>query len=423
MHQARDEVLGRDVAVKVFHIGSIEPDDEARQRAEGRILAGLSHRNLVTVFDIGTDTVDLCRRAFLVMELITGEDLHRANHHSPLTGDETKAMGRGVAEALAYIHSQGVIHRDVKPGNILIGAGGDPHRTDNPKLTDFGIARLVEEAHLTVTGQSVGTAAYFSPEQAEGLGATTASDIYSLGLVLLECLTGEAPFPGPAAASAAARLYRDPVVPAPPDTDWGRLLRDMTHRDPAARPSAEDVSTALASASMTAGRTAAFVKDLDSKSGACNSPAAARTAEFGEDGVPTSHLAAYATAVSQPHTDQRAHTLLRQDQRPTTAQQPLQSWGGAKLHSPGEDDGVRDRDDEWLGNANSALPASLQRRRRPGVLQWTFIALAAALAILIAGVILVPALMSGAGSETVNYPPASGELGTLLEELQESTNP
>lgn len=380
VHQARDEVLARDVAVKLFHTGSIETHDEARQRAEATILAGLSHRNLVTVFDIGTDTVDLRRRTFLVMELIKGEDLHRTNYHAPLSADETRAMGMGVAQALAYIHSQRVIHRDVKPANILIGASDNPHRADNPKLTDFGIARLVEEAHLTLTGQSVGTAAYFSPEQAEGLGATAASDIYSLGLVLLECLTGETPFPGPAAASAAARLHRDPVIPATPASDWGRLLRAMTHRDPAARPSAEEVAATLGSPSIGAGL----------------------------------------TATQLPPTDQQAHVLPGEDPQPTTAQQPLQGWRSATLHAPGEEDGSRDGDDEETANTRSA-PS--QRRRKPGVLGWALIAVAAALTLLIAVAVLVPVLMSGSGSETVDYPPASGELGVLLDELQESVTP
>lgn len=388
VHQARDEVLDRDVAIKVFHTGSISPEDEARQRAEAQILAGLNHRNLVTVFDIGTDTVDLHRRTFLVMELIKGEDLHRANFHAPLTAEETQAMGRGVAEALAYIHSQRVIHRDVKPANILLGTSGNPHRTEHPKLTDFGIARLVEEAHLTATGQSVGTAAYFSPEQAEGLGATAASDIYSLGLVLLECLTGETPFPGPAAASAAARLHRDPVIPAQLDSGWARLLRAMTHRDPAARPSAEDVSRALGSPSVTAGGMGGLRKD---------SPEA-----------------------SEPPTEQQER--IRQDPQPTTAQQPVQERPGPALHAPDDDGGPED-DDEWHGHAATAAPAASQGRRKPAVLRWALIALAAVLALLIAAVILVPALMPGAGSETVDYPPATGELGELLEDLQESVTP
>lgn len=394
VHQARDEVLDRDVAIKVFHTGSIEPEDEARQRAEAQILARLSHRNLVTVFDIGTDTVDLHRRTFLVMELIQGEDLHRANFHAPLTAEETQAMGRGVAQALAYIHSQRVIHRDVKPANILLGTSDNPHRADNPKLTDFGIARLVEEGHLTATGQSVGTAAYFSPEQAEGLGATAASDIYSLGLVLLECLTGETPFPGPAVASAAARLHRDPVIPVTPESDWGRLLRAMTHRNPASRPSAEDVSAALGSTMAAGGITG-----------------------LREDPTATSQ-----PPTEQPPTEQQERTPPRHDPQPTTAQQPVQDRLGTTVHTPGDDDGP-EGDDEWPVRAGSAVPAPPQRRRKPGVLRWTLIALAVALTLLIAAVILVPVLLSGAGSETVNYPPATGELGVLLEDLQESVTP
>ncbi|WP_162150450.1 serine/threonine-protein kinase, partial [Arthrobacter sp. H5] len=220
VYQARDEVLGREVAVKLFRAGVIGDDETDRQQSEARVLAGLSHRNLVTVFDVGTDTATLHPQTYLVMELVQGEDLHRARYNASLTEEETAAMGAGVADALAYIHGRDIVHRDVKPANILLGGRGDVQRARNPKLTDFGIARLMDGARLTATGQSIGTAAYLSPEQAEGISVTPASDVYSLGLVLLECLTGDAAFPGPAAASAAARLYRGPPIPAALSNGW-----------------------------------------------------------------------------------------------------------------------------------------------------------------------------------------------------------
>ncbi|MHA7246383.1 serine/threonine-protein kinase [Arthrobacter tecti] len=408
VHQGRDEVLGRNVAVKVFHTGPIGSDDEARQQAEARILASLNHPNLVTVFDVGVDKEDIHHRAYLVMELITGEDLRRTNSHAPLTESETKALGRGVAQALAYIHDQGVVHRDVKPGNILIGASSNPRRAEKPKLTDFGIARLVEDAHLTATGQSVGTAAYFSPEQAEGLGATAASDVYSLGLVLLECLTGETAFPGPAAASAAARLHHDPAIPWP-DSDWGRLLRDMTQRDPAARPSAKEVSTVLDSEFSEARQSVVPARNVDGDTRTGLPTAAVGVVGPGEDGETTAALtAADATAASMPAASHEAF--------PITAQQPQQNRRGTPLHTPDEED-EGDRRDGASGSVISS------RRRRPGVLQWALIVLLAVLTLLTAAAFLVPALLPGTDSQPIDYPPATGELGELLDDLQESVTP
>ncbi|WP_155852798.1 serine/threonine-protein kinase, partial [Arthrobacter sp. H14] len=253
VYQARDEALGREVAIKLFRSDATDADEINRQQGEVRVLAGLNHPNLVIVFDAGTDTSRLEPRTYLVMELIRGTDLHRLRRRSDL-GEESKlsqqevaTMGTGLADALAYIHTEGVVHRDVKPANILLGGGDRRHRTDQPKLTDFGIARLVDSARLTATGQSMGTATYFSPEQAQGLAITPACDVYSLGLVLLECLTGRVAFPGPAVASAAARVHRDPEIPASLGRGWVELLTAMTARNPADRPSSGDVAAALRS--------------------------------------------------------------------------------------------------------------------------------------------------------------------------------
>src|SRR5690606_25681043 len=138
------------------------------------------------------------------------------------------------------------IHRDIKPANILLPDADAARPGQHAKLADFGIARIVDGARLTATGKVLGTATYFSPEQALGEPLTPASDVYSLGLVLLESLTGERAFAGTAVESMTARLARDPEVPAELGDSWAGLLRGMTQRMPEARPTARDVSGALA---------------------------------------------------------------------------------------------------------------------------------------------------------------------------------
>ena len=251
VYRGQDEVLGRHVAVKLFRASAVDPDDVGRQETEMRLLASLSHPGLVTLFDAGKD--DAGRddgaagepRAFLVMELVDGPDLRKRLREGPaLPAANAAHVGAELAGALAYIHARGVIHRDVKPANILLPGtlDGMPPRA---QLTDFGIARVLDGARLTATGATLGTANYLSPEQASGSSATASSDIYSLGLVLLECLTGRVEFSGSAVESAVARLSRDPAVPDDLDSGWRHLLRGMTARDPADRPDAASVAAEL----------------------------------------------------------------------------------------------------------------------------------------------------------------------------------
>src|SRR5205823_4403033 len=144
-------------------------------------------------------------------------------------------LGAQIGNALAYVHGHGTIHRDIKPANILIDREGQP------KITDFGIARLVDSARRTATGVTVGTAAYLSPEQVTGAEVGPACDVYSLGLVLLECLTGRREYPGTGAEAALARLHRPPEIPASLPRPWPGLLAAMTDSDPSRRPAAAEV--------------------------------------------------------------------------------------------------------------------------------------------------------------------------------------
>jgi serine/threonine protein kinase len=242
---ARDEKLGRDVALKLFVPQAPDADELKRQEAEIQLLATLNHPSLVTLFDAGIDTrIPDEPRPFLTMELVEGQDLRSRIRHSAVPLDELAVIGAGIADALGYVHSLGIIHRDIKPGNILLVQirPGEPLR---PKLTDFGIARIADSTRLTATGAMVGTAAYLSPEQAMGSPVTSATDIYSLGLVLLECIKQTVEYPGSAVESAVARFHRAPEIPADVPAEWADLIRSMTAREPLERPSAGEVETAL----------------------------------------------------------------------------------------------------------------------------------------------------------------------------------
>lgn len=242
---ARDENLGRDVALKLFAPQAPDADELKRQEAEIRLLATLNHPSLVTLFDAGIDTrIPDEPRPFLTMELVEGQDLRSRIRHSPVPLDELAVIGAGIADALAYVHGLGIIHRDIKPGNILLvqTRPGEPLRA---KVTDFGIARIADSTRLTATGAMVGTAAYLSPEQAMGSPLSPATDVYSLGLVLLECVKQTMEFPGSAVESAVARLHRPPGIPEDLPAEWTDLIRSMTAIEPLDRPTAADIETAL----------------------------------------------------------------------------------------------------------------------------------------------------------------------------------
>ncbi|WAP52838.1 serine/threonine-protein kinase [Arthrobacter sp. ATA002] len=246
VYRAVDQNLGREVAVKLFRPHVNDDDENRRQQTETQLLATLNHPGLVTLLDAGVVQQDdgPCS-TFLVMELVDGPDLRRTLKSGPLGHLGTASLGADLADALNYVHSNGVIHRDVKPANILLYPLAENDTRLYPKLTDFGIARMTEATIATAHGATIGTANYLSPEQALGGAVDPKTDIYSLGLVLLECLTGVKAFPGPIVESAVARLVRDPEVPAELGPEWVELLRAMTARTVEARPDAHEAAAAL----------------------------------------------------------------------------------------------------------------------------------------------------------------------------------
>jgi hypothetical protein len=244
VYRAHDLDLGRDVAVKLFGSDGHDVHDLGRQVSEVRLLASLNHPGLVTLYDARVEGDGHDDDAYLVMEYVDGPTLQTVLAEGPLSHAEAAALLGDVADGLAAVHRAGVVHRDVKPANILLASphhDGDPRRA---KLADFGIAYLIDSTRVTATGTLMGTAAFVSPEQAEGRPPAPASDVYSLGLVLVEALTGRRVFTGSVVESVMARLTRDPEIPASIGAGWADLLTRMTSRAPEDRPAAADVARA-----------------------------------------------------------------------------------------------------------------------------------------------------------------------------------
>jgi eukaryotic-like serine/threonine-protein kinase len=248
VYQATDARLGREVAVKVFSSEGSTAAERIDQEREIHLLAQLAHPSLVAVYDAGDHAFEGGdHRRYVVMELASERTLRDLLKSGPLSGFETAVIGAQVADGMAYVHSRSIVHRDVKPANILLADNAGRDLPFVAKLTDFGIAQFVDGSRFTVEGAVIGTASYLSPEQAKGEALSTSSDVYSLGLVLLEAMTGVRAFPGTLVESATARIFKDPDVPADLPPEWQELLAAMTTREAAARPSAEAVAKVLKS--------------------------------------------------------------------------------------------------------------------------------------------------------------------------------
>ncbi|HTI21297.1 MAG TPA: serine/threonine-protein kinase [Kutzneria sp.] len=229
VYDAYDEELERQVAVKLF---PADLDDVACRRIADEALAldRVNHKRLVAVYDGGIHQ----GRPYLVMQLIRGLSLSKRLREGPMLTAEAVVLVALLADALAHVHAQGVVHRDVKPSNILLDEEGMPH------LSDFGIALLAGQSRVTAVDEVIGTPAYLAPEQILSGALGPAVDVYALGLVLLECITGRREYDGPNKLDAALlRLSRDPQIPEELPGPLAGLLRAMTAREPGRRPTAQ----------------------------------------------------------------------------------------------------------------------------------------------------------------------------------------
>lgn len=236
--RAQDELLGREVAIKTLDLTGPESDNAGQRfNREARATAMLNHPNIVTVFDTGVED----NTAYLVMELLPGPTLaEQVRDSGPLPVEDVRAIGAEVAGALQAAHDAGIVHRDIKPGNIAYAADG------TVKVLDFGITQIVDEAlghqnQLTMTNTIVGTAEYLAPEQATGQPVDSRADLYALGCVLTMLLTGEPPFTAPTPVAILMKHANDPapdVRDLRPDTpaDMADLIAGLLAKDPANRP-------------------------------------------------------------------------------------------------------------------------------------------------------------------------------------------
>ncbi len=266
---AHDVVLGRDVAVKLIRPALLaDPASRDRLLREARSAAALHHPNTVAVYDAGDDG----DRPFVVLELVEGGTLaDRLRRDGPRTPEETFAIGRALLEALEAAHDAGLVHRDIKPSNVLLANDG------RVKLADFGIAKALAETDpgLTSTGQIMGTPRYLAPEVSAGHPASAASDLYALGTVLYECLTGAPPFDGSTPVAVALAHQNEPVPPlreAAPHAPEAlvRVIEHALEKEPADRPAtARQMRTDLVTPASAAGgpAVAAAHDDLDAGGG------------------------------------------------------------------------------------------------------------------------------------------------------------
>ena len=252
----RDEILDRPVAVKILRSDLGETDIGARFRREGRTAAKLSHPNIVQVYDAGEGEFEGRETSFIVMEYVPGGDLKDLiDRHGTLSGGYLTRLS-GVAAGLAHAHERDVIHRDIKPHNILLDENG------SPKLTDFGIARALDATTATRTGSYLGTAVYSAPEQLRGEGVTPKSDVYSLGITLYHAATGQLPFVGSPIEVANQHVFKEPTPPRELNDAVSEsleaLILDCLHKDPDSRPTADEVRLGLLEAGQGAHATQAY---------------------------------------------------------------------------------------------------------------------------------------------------------------------
>lgn len=426
VHRADDTALGRTVAVKLFDARAEGLHDPSRRSRETAVLASVTHPSLVTLFDAGHDAAT--GREFLVMELVDGPDLSRRFADGPLEPAELAELVRELSEGLYVIHSRGIVHRDVKPANVLLAPSHLPTRAWHAKLADFGIARLVDDAGLTATGQLVGTPGYLSPEQVRGQGADAAADVYALGLVAIEAATGERVFAGSAIEAASARLVRDPEVPEWLGEEWRDLLVAMVARDPADRPSALDVAVRVSELPLPGSRPAGS----ESAGSGPGEPQPGEPESAGtDDPTGADDPAGRASSLDEATVAIAAPTAAG---APTAATLLLPASAGLGGTAVGA--GLRPRrgragSDGALGG-DAAQPGAAQPGTAPTTRRRLVVASAALVAVVLAVAtvaMISSALLGGFGGQSATDPSTSplpsveGELGVHLEQLEEAVTP
>jgi hypothetical protein len=300
----RDEVLDRPVAIKLLKPGFGETDIGARFRREGRTAASLSHPNIVQVYDAGEGEYEGRETSFIVMEYVPGGDLKALiDERGALSGGDLAGLS-GVAAGLAHAHARGVIHRDIKPHNILL----DENR--RPKLADFGIARALDATYATRTGSYLGTALYSAPEQLRGDKVTPKTDVYSLGATLYQTATGQPPFLGSPIEVASQHVSKDPTPPRQLNDAVSEsletLILDCLRKNPDSRPTADEVRLGLLEAGRGVYDTRAYTDPPIAAPAAASAPASAKTerahptSAAPTSAAPTSAAPAAGVARSQP---------------------------------------------------------------------------------------------------------------------------
>ncbi len=224
--RACDLLEKREVALKLFHADTMARDERRRDQ-EIQTLSVVRHPGLVPLYDAGSDD----GYTYLTMRLVDGPNLAQRLRSGPLSQDAVVDLAARLADALAHVHAHGITHRDLKPANILMSGEG-------PLIGDFGVAHAFDATRVTETGGVVGTAAYMAPEQVRGEDVGPPADVYALGLVLLECLSGEREYTGTPVEAAVGRLHRQPRIPTGLSATMTTLLRGMTARKPSQRPTA-----------------------------------------------------------------------------------------------------------------------------------------------------------------------------------------
>ncbi|MFK4834527.1 protein kinase [Microbacterium sp. ZW T2_14] len=240
VYRAEDIILGRTVAVKLLKDDAEVLASPVRAQREVSALARLNDPSLVTLLEANLSPEG---PRYLVMEYVDGPTLSRLLRAGPLSTLQVARLAGQLASGLNAVHAAGLVHRDVKPSNILLAPSLSPADCFLVKLADFGLAQLADATSVTTPGTVLGTAAYLAPEQVRGEASCPASDIYALGLVLLEALTGKRAFSHASGlGEVMARLMEPPAIPEDIDAAWAELLTRMTASDPAARPTALEVA-------------------------------------------------------------------------------------------------------------------------------------------------------------------------------------